>query len=198
MPFLKLDTKILTSSVWIERDVRDIFVTALLMASPHEFTEEQPQLEVRSLKRTGFVVPPGWYGFVEAAGVGICNQALVSYEDGLSALEKLGAPDQNSRSQEFEGRRLVRINHGYIVLNYVAYREKDYNNSERCKRYRERKKDQKAPTGIRTRRPAKASASTGTVGAGLWSPEAVAKREREEAELEARTREIRESSGKSI
>jgi hypothetical protein len=140
MAFLKLDTNILSSSVWIERDVRDIFVTALLMAEPHELRREEPQIEVRTLNHTGWVVPPGWYGFVAAAGVGICNQALVSYEEGLTALEKLGAPDLNSRSQVYEGRRLVRINHGYIVLNYIAYREKDHTNKERQSRWRKKKK----------------------------------------------------------
>ena len=140
MPFLKLDIKILTSSVWIDRDVRDVFLTALLMAEPFELRQEIEQLEVRELKPTGFVVPPGWYGFVEAAGIGIVNQALVKYEDGLTALEKLGAPDQNSRSQEFDGRRVVRVNHGYIVLNFMAYREKDHTTRERSRRYRLRKK----------------------------------------------------------
>ena len=140
MPFLKLDIKILTSSVWIDRDVRDVFLTALLLAEPFELRQEIEQLEVRELKPTGFVVPPGWYGFVEAAGIGIVNQALVKYEDGLTALEKLGAPDQNSRSQEFDGRRVVRVNHGYIVLNFMAYREKDHTTRERSRRYRLRKK----------------------------------------------------------
>ena len=140
MPFLKLDTNILDSSVWIDRDIRDVFVTSLLMAQPHELTQEAEQLEVRDLKPTGFVVPPGWYGFIPAAGIGIVRQALVDREAGLDALEKLGSPDIESRSQEYAGRRLVRINGGYIVLNFIKFRDKDHNNRVRCKSYRQRKK----------------------------------------------------------
>lgn len=144
MSFLKLDTSIITSSVWMDRDVRDVFVTALLMAHPYELKQPEPQIEVRSLNQTGFVVPPGWYGFIAAAGTGIVRQALVDIQPGLDALEKLGNPDLESRSQEHEGRRLIRIDHGYIVLNFIHYREKDHNNAERCKRYRERKNAQSA------------------------------------------------------
>jgi hypothetical protein len=69
MRFLKLDKNILFSSVWIDRDVRDVFVTALLMAHPHELRHEEAQLGVRDIKPTGFVVPPGSYGFIPAAGM---------------------------------------------------------------------------------------------------------------------------------
>jgi hypothetical protein len=144
MAFLKLDTSIMDSSVWIERDVRDVFVTALLMAEPYELREPQAQIEVRSLNATGFVVPPGWYGFIQAAGVGICMRALVEAEAGLTALEKLGSPDYASRSQIYEGRRLVRIDHGYVVLNFIHYREKDHTNAERQRRWREKKKKSRA------------------------------------------------------
>lgn len=142
MPFLKLDVSIMNSSVWIDRDVRDVFVTALLMAEPHELREPEPQIEVRTLNQTGFVVPPGWYGFIAAAGIGIINRSLVEKENGYAALEKLGSPDIASRSQIFEGRRLVRINHGFLVLNFIHYREKDHTAGERAKRYRQRKNAQ--------------------------------------------------------
>lgn len=144
MAFVKLDTRILESTLWIERDCREIFITALLMALPREFLDGQPQIEVRSLNPTGFVVPPGWYGFIDAAGVGIARRALVETEKGLDALEKLGNTDQESRTSDFEGRRLVRVNGGFIVLNFMKYRDKDTTSAERQRRYRDRQREQSA------------------------------------------------------
>lgn len=139
MPFVKLDCGILNSTLWMARDCREVFITALLMAEPREFDEPMPQIEVRNLEHTGFVVPPGWYGFVPAAGVGIIRQAMIADEQGLQALEKLGMPEVSSRSQEWDGRRLVRVNGGYIVLNYMRYRERDTSAAERMRRYRNRR-----------------------------------------------------------
>jgi len=140
MAFVKLDCGILNSTLWVERESRDIFITALLMAQPFEVKEPMEQLEVGEIRPTGFVVPPGWYGFVEAAGPGIVRRALADMKDGMEALRKLGEPDSESRSSEFDGRRLVRVNGGYIVLNYMKYRDKDATSAVRSARYRERKK----------------------------------------------------------
>lgn len=146
MPFVKLDTGMLNSTLWVERECRELFITALLMAEPKELTEEAPQIAIRSLEQTGWAVPPGWYGFVAAAGVGIIRRAVMDHDVGLIALEKLGAPDPESRSLEFEGRRLVRVDGGFIVLNYMKYRERDYTTAERSKRYREKKASQRDST----------------------------------------------------
>ncbi len=134
-----MDRGILNSSVWYDRDVRDVFITTLLMATLHETTEPMPQLEVNSLKDTGWSVPPGWYGLVEAAGVGIVARAGIDRNDGMNALVKMGEPEPESRDDDFDGRRLVRVKGGYIVLNYVRYLEKDHGSAERQKRYRLRK-----------------------------------------------------------
>lgn len=146
MPFVKLDCKILDSSLWIEKDQRDIFITALLMAEPFEAKEPIQQIKVRSLDLTEFVIPPGWYGFIPAAGIGIVRRAGLDQEKGLDALEKLGEPDPESRSNEFEGRRLIRVNGGFIALNYDKYRERDYTQADRQKRFRDRKKNSNAVT----------------------------------------------------
>lgn len=141
MPFVKLDCGVLDSSLWVDRVCREIFITSLLMAVPHELLEPEPELATRSLDRTGFSVPPGWYGLVNAAGPGIINRALIEdYEAGMSGLLKLASPDPESRSQAFEGRRMVRINGGFIILNYDKYRERDYTASDRMRRYRARKR----------------------------------------------------------
>lgn len=152
MPYVKLDCGILNSTLWFERDARELFITALLMAEPFEVTEPTPQIEVNSLELTGWVVPPGWYGFVPAAGVGIINRAGMDAERGRVALELLGSPEASSRSPEFEGRRLVRVNGGYLVLNFLRYRDKDATAAERSRRWREREKRRKAAEAIRATR----------------------------------------------
>lgn len=139
--FVKLDVGILESTLWSERDLRDVFLTALLMASPIEFKTEVAQLEVDSTQETGWKVPAGWYGFVPAAGVGIVRRAMIdSREAGMKALRVLGSPEPESRSPDFEGRRLVRVNGGFVVLNFTKYRDRDYTAAERSKRWRDRVK----------------------------------------------------------
>ena len=144
MAFVKLDSAMLNSSIWHQRDDRSVFVTALLMAEPFELADPMPQMEVRSLEKTGWVVPPGWYGFVRAAASGIIAQDGIEREAGLVVLEALGSPDPESRSPEYDGRRLVRISGGYIVLNYFQYRDRDHGAADRMRRLRERRKDGKS------------------------------------------------------
>lgn len=139
--FVKLDCGILESSLWDDRDTRDVFITALLMAEPVELAEPMPQIEVDSLEHTGFVVPPGWYGFIRAAGPGIIRRSLVaSNEAGMRALKELGSPDRSSRTPDHDGRRLVRIDGGFVVLNWEKYRARDYTSAERSRRWREKSK----------------------------------------------------------
>ena len=141
MPFVKLDCGILNSTLWMDSAARDVFITALLMAYPMEFDNELPEIATRSLSETGWKVPPGWYGFVAAASVGIIRTAGLDLELGMQALERLAAPDENSRSPDFDGRRLVRISGGFLVLNFMKYRDRDYPAAERQKRYRDRKRN---------------------------------------------------------
>lgn len=138
MPFVKIDCGILNSTLWFDKDARDVFMTALLMAEPMELREPTPQFQSKGFDQTGFVVPPGWYGFVPAASVGIFNRAKVDDEAGFQALDKLGAPESNSRTPDFDGRRMVRVEGGFIILNYDKYRERDYTAADRMRRYRER------------------------------------------------------------
>ncbi len=145
MPFVKLDCGILNSTLWFERTARELFITALLMAEPHEVTEPMPQIAGNSLDFTGWSVPPGWYGFIQAANVGIIHRARLEVtEETKAALASLGEPELASRSQDFDGRRLVRVDGGFIVLNFIKYRDKDSTTAERSKRWRERQKQRRA------------------------------------------------------
>lgn len=141
MPFVKLDTGILDSTLWFEREARELFITALLMAQPREITESIPQLKVTEIEATGFVVPPGWYGWVSAAGIGIIRKAGMDRDTGLKALTELGNPDTESRSADYGGRRLVRVDGGFVVLNYIKYRERDATTADRSRRWRQRQKE---------------------------------------------------------
>lgn len=138
MSFVKLDEGILMSTLWVDHDATRVFVTALLMARPKEITEPLDQYDVYKLEKTGFVVPPGKYGLINASGQGIVRMSGLAYEPGMEALARLGDEDAESRTADFGGRRLVRVSGGYIALNFQKYRDKDSTNALRQERYRER------------------------------------------------------------
>ena len=138
MPFVKIDCGILRSTLWFEREAREVFLTALLMATPKEIQSEMQTFAVDTAKPEKFKVPPGWYGFVEAAGVGIIRFAGVNNKDGMAALKKLTSPEADSRSPDFEGRRMARVDGGFVILNFMKYRDRDYTARDRQKRWRER------------------------------------------------------------
>ena len=152
MPFVKLDCGMLNSTTWFDRDAREIFITSLLMAEPRDYDAPAPQIAVRKIEPTGWVMPPGQnYGFVAAASVGIIRRAGIDEERGLLALERLGEPDPESRSKDFDGRRMIRVDGGFVILNYGKYRERDYTAAMRAKRYREKKKDTKSRHAVTSR-----------------------------------------------
>lgn len=153
MGFVKLDCAIVDSSLWVEREHRSLFITALVMAEPYELAEATAQLDVDTLTVTGYTVPAGWYGMIAAAGSGIIRRDGMSQPEGLAALRALCAPDPHSRSQDFEGRRLARVDGGYLVLNYFKYRDKDFTAAERMRRLRARKKAAGTPVELPTEPP---------------------------------------------
>ncbi len=69
----------------------------------------------------------------------LIRTAGLDNEEGMLALERLASPDPESRSQAFEGRRLIRIDGGFIALNYWKFREKDHTAAVRQRRYRAKK-----------------------------------------------------------
>jgi hypothetical protein len=148
MPFVKLDIGILDSTLWALPVERDVFITALCMAKPHTIDVPMAQLDVTTGQPTGWEVPPGEYGFVRSSGQGIVRRAVVKLSKGLQALTVLGSPEPDSKSAAFEGRRLVRVDGGFIALNYQTYRDRDYTNAERQARYRHKRNDSNGVTNV--------------------------------------------------
>ncbi len=113
MSYVKLDCGILDSSLWAEAaEVRLTFITILAMTGPD--------------------------GVCLATAPGIARRANLPLEAVRHALTVLEGPDPDSRSVAEEGRRLVRVDGGYRVVNYLAYRDKDHTAAERVRRYRQR------------------------------------------------------------
>lgn len=103
--FAKLMGSILTSSIWDkDASLRLTWITLLAMADKD--------------------------GVVEASATGIAHMARVSLEDVERALLDFQGPDPQSRSSDFEGRRLQRVEGGWLVLNYTHYRNL-YRSAER-------------------------------------------------------------------
>jgi len=94
--YTKLFGSLVTSSVWSEDDKTRIVWITLLALSNRE-------------------------GLVEAAVPGLARAANVSLEDCRAAVTKLESPDAESRSREFEGRRIERVDGGYRILNHAKY-----------------------------------------------------------------------------
>jgi hypothetical protein len=58
----------------------------------------------------------------------------------------LGEPEDNSRSKDFAGRRMIRIDGGFLILNFMKYRDKDHTAAIRQQRLRDRRKAEKIVT----------------------------------------------------
>jgi hypothetical protein len=99
MAFVKLFSTITESSLWSEsKDTRLLFVTMLAKADAS--------------------------GFVEASLPGLARVANLTMDETEAALTRLEGPDKHSKSPDYEGRRVKRMDHGWLILNYQVYRER--------------------------------------------------------------------------
>jgi len=97
--YTKLFSSIIGSTIWREdNDTRLVWITMLAMADKN--------------------------GIVEASVPGLADFARVSVDGTRSALAKLSGPDPDSRSVEYEGRRIEAIDGGWRLLNHAKYRAK--------------------------------------------------------------------------
>jgi len=63
-------------------------------------------------------------GVAEASVPGLADFARVPVEKTEAALAKLSAPDTYSRSKEYEGRRIIEVDGGWLLVNHAKYRAK--------------------------------------------------------------------------
>ena len=96
--FTKLFASIITSSIWSEDDkTRICWITVLALTNRD--------------------------GVCKSALPGLAALARLSVEDTRKAIAKLEAPDPDSRTPDHDGRRIKRVDGGWIVLNHAKYRE---------------------------------------------------------------------------
>lgn len=97
--YTKLFSSIIGSTIWREdNDTRLLWITMLAMADKD--------------------------GIVEASVPGLADFARIPIEATRVALSKLMSPDPDSRSTEYEGRRVEVIDGGWRLLNHAKYRAK--------------------------------------------------------------------------
>lgn len=117
--YVKLFGSILRSTVWGEPDsTRLVWITMLALADRD--------------------------GIVEASVPGLAHEARVSLEATQAALATFLAPDQFSRTKDFEGRRIEEVRGGWRLLNADLYRrmldadDQREKAAERQRRFKER------------------------------------------------------------
>lgn len=121
----KIFTKILDSSIWLEPNETRIVWITLLAAMDQD----------------------GFCAFASAQN--LAHRAIVSLEAAQSALRTLEGSDPNSADPDNEGRRIERVDGGWVVLNAPKYRAivtkvaSREQNRERVRRFREREKGRK-------------------------------------------------------
>lgn len=121
MQFTKLFSSILDSTIWQEpAETRLVWITLLAMADRQ--------------------------GEVHASIPGLAKRSGVTLEQCELALECLLSPDPYSRTADFEGRRIQRIDGGWELLNHAKYRallsaeeRREYNRRKQAE-YRAKKK----------------------------------------------------------
>jgi hypothetical protein len=97
--FAKLFSSITESSLWSEpKEVRLLFVTMLAKADQS--------------------------GFVEASIPGLARVANLSVEETEASLQCLQSPDKYSKNPDNEGRRVLVVPGGFMLLNYEEYRSR--------------------------------------------------------------------------
>jgi len=96
--FTKLFSSITASTIWCEPShIRIVWITMLAMANRK--------------------------GEVAGSIPGLAGMARVDVDDCREAIKRFLAPDPDSRTKAFEGRRIEEIEGGWRLLNYLYYRE---------------------------------------------------------------------------
>jgi hypothetical protein len=122
MGFAKLDHGILNSSIWAESPAtRVLWITMLAMKDEN--------------------------GFVASSRSGLARIANISQVEFEAAILCLESPDKDSRTSDNEGRRVSKIEGGWVILNNDKYRLHGEISKEqtrnRVRRYRDRLRQSK-------------------------------------------------------
>lgn len=118
MSFAKLDSSITESSLWSEDlHVRIVFLT--------------------------FLARKDETGYVSGARSGLIRMCNVTAEQFDNAIEKLSSPDSESKTPDFEGRRIAKIDGGYVVLNADKYRLPEETKKENHRLYMQKWREEK-------------------------------------------------------
>jgi hypothetical protein len=129
--FTKLFSSILTSSVWVEdNSILRVWIALLALCDSN--------------------------GVAEGAVPGLASLCRMSVDETQTALAKLSAPDPYSRTPEYEGRRIAPVDGGWLIINYLKYREKgQLKEGSRAKYMREYMREYRHPesTDVNTGKP---------------------------------------------
>ncbi|MCW8965292.1 MAG: hypothetical protein OQK82_01195 [Candidatus Pacearchaeota archaeon] len=111
--FAKLQSSIIHSTIWREpHHIRIVWITMLAMADSK--------------------------GVVEGSVPGLADAARVNLRECIEALDRLKSTDEWSRDPENQGRRIEDVPGGWVILNYLKYR--DPLSTERVRKHREKQK----------------------------------------------------------
>ncbi len=118
--YTKLFSTILASTIWRAPDkTRIVWITLLAMADQR--------------------------GVAEGSVPGLADFARVSVDECRAALTELMAPDPDSRTKDWDGRRIEEVDGGWLLLNHGKYRAK-MNADERREYLRKKQAEHRART----------------------------------------------------
>lgn len=79
--------------------------------------------EVKILWVTMLVRKDPLTGIVELPLPGLARAAVLTLEETVAALKVLESPDPHSQSKEHEGRRIQKVDRGWLILNHEHYQD---------------------------------------------------------------------------
>lgn len=126
--YAKVHGSILRSTVWVgaSKEVRLTWLTMLILADGE--------------------------GYVASSVPGLAKEAGVTIEECEQALEVFRSPDKYSRTKDYEGRRIVDTDGGWLVLNHAKYRDyktlEQVKNAERQARFKARTRARKSSVSV--------------------------------------------------
>ncbi len=129
--YTKLFGSILTSTIWDENPATcKLWITMLALADRN--------------------------GEIQASVPGLAHQARITLEECRDGLDRLLGPDHDSRTPDHEGRRIVQIPGGWVILNHSKYRDlmsaDEVREKARLRKQRQREREQPVTPSVTHRR----------------------------------------------